>query len=103
VTYSSRITAIPDDIGGDSGGGDEGDSGDIPLITFTIAGTPYQAEEGMTWEQWVNSDYNNGDFDIRSNAVHRGVYCVMSGIHVIMPTNTIVANHAYTLELDEPV
>ena len=28
------------------------------LITFTIDGVEYQAEEGMTWEQWVNSDYN---------------------------------------------
>lgn len=27
-------------------------------ITFTIDGTTYQAEDGMTWEQWVNSDYN---------------------------------------------
>lgn len=30
----------------------------IQLISFMIEGTSYQAEEGMTWEQWVNSDYN---------------------------------------------
>ncbi len=30
------------------------------LISFTIAGTSYQAEEGMTWEEWVNSSYNTG-------------------------------------------
>lgn len=28
------------------------------LITFTIDGEEYQAEEGMTWEEWVNSEYN---------------------------------------------
>ena len=27
-------------------------------IAFTISGISYQAEEGMTWEQWVNSSYN---------------------------------------------
>ena len=32
------------------------------LISFTIAGTSYQAEEGMTWEEWVNSDYNTSDY-----------------------------------------
>ena len=28
------------------------------LITFTIDGTEYQAEYGMTWEDYVNSEYN---------------------------------------------
>ena len=28
------------------------------LISFTIAGTSYQAEEGMTWAEWVDSEYN---------------------------------------------
>ena len=32
--------------------------GGATLISFTIAGTSYQAEEGMTWAQWVNSSYN---------------------------------------------
>ena len=32
------------------------------IINFTIAGEPYQAEPGMTWKQWVVSDYNTGDF-----------------------------------------
>ena len=38
---------------------------DVNLITFTIDGTEYQAEEGMTWSEWVNSEYNiNGKFFI---------------------------------------
>lgn len=28
------------------------------VITFTIAGTTYSADEGMTWGEWVESDYN---------------------------------------------
>lgn len=28
------------------------------LITFTINDTEYQAEEGMIWVEWVNSEYN---------------------------------------------
>ena len=31
---------------------------EVNLITFTIDGTEYQAEEGMTWGEWVNSEYN---------------------------------------------
>ena len=41
------------------------------LIAFTIAGTSYQAEEGMTWEQWVNSTYNKDGYVIYSNLVHK--------------------------------
>lgn len=29
------------------------------LIAFYIDGTAYQAEEGMTWGEWVESDYNS--------------------------------------------
>ena len=42
------------------------------IITFTRAGTEYQAEEGMTWEEWVNSKYNNNEinkFIINTNAL----------------------------------
>lgn len=30
----------------------------VMLIRFTIDGTTYQAEGGMTWAEWVESDYN---------------------------------------------
>jgi len=32
----------------------------IERISFTIDGTEYQAEEGMTWSKWIVSDYNTG-------------------------------------------
>jgi hypothetical protein len=39
----------------------------IQLITFTIDGTEYQAEEGMTWYEWVNSKYNNAGWFIEQD------------------------------------
>ena len=35
----------------------------VTLINFTIDGEPYQAESGMTWAEWVESDYNTDDFE----------------------------------------
>ena len=34
------------------------------IITFTIEGTNYQAEEGMTWGEWVESKYNTDGYYI---------------------------------------
>ena len=31
------------------------------LITFNIDSESYQAEEGMTWKEWVNSDYSKNE------------------------------------------
>ena len=31
---------------------------DKVIITFTVNDVEYQAEEGMTWEEWCNSEYN---------------------------------------------
>ena len=40
-----------------------------PLIEFTIDGTTYQAVEGMTWAEWVESEYNTGGYCISSDSV----------------------------------
>lgn len=34
----------------------------VDLISFTIDGTSYQAEDGMTWEEWISSPYNTDGF-----------------------------------------
>ena len=51
ATYADRITAIPgtEDTGGDTG----------ELIEFTINDVSYVAAKGMTWGDWVLSDYNS--------------------------------------------
>ena len=57
--------------GNESGSGSEseGSTTTPSLISFTIDGTSYQAEEGMTWEQWVNSDYNT-EFSVLDNTIY---------------------------------
>ena len=42
------------------------------IINFTIGGDPYQAEEGMTWAQWVESAYNNSEFYSVNELVYWG-------------------------------
>ena len=37
------------------------------LITFTINGTTYQANEGMNWSDWVCSTYNTDGFKLQAD------------------------------------
>ena len=49
-----------------------GNTDAIVLITFSIDGTTYQAEEGMTWEDWISSEYDTAGY-IKSrsgNVIH---------------------------------
>lgn len=66
-----------------------------PLITFTIGSTTYQAEEGMTWTEWVNSSYNTDGVVIES-----GVIKPVSGAQVTMvgqrPTYVIQNGGSYS-------
>ena len=41
-----------------------GDGEEANLITFTIDGTEYQAEEGMMWGEWIRSEYNTDGYVI---------------------------------------
>ena len=62
--FSSYFSAI--ESTGDNNG-DAGDNGDTTLITFTINNIEYQAENGMTWEQFINSQYNTDNFSINTD------------------------------------
>ena len=70
------------------------------LITFSIAGTEYQAEEGMTWTEWTTSEYNTGGFyvteydDIQSTEAS-GEWVQDNDYNVVSPTATIIANYSY--------
>ena len=33
----------------------------VKLISFTMDGKSYQAEEGMTWGEWINSEYASSE------------------------------------------
>ena len=67
-----------------------------PLISFTIDGTSYQAEEGMTWGDWVNSEYDNDEFRVDINAIKKGFSFVSNGgSNIVYTNNQITANAAY--------
>ena len=53
--FSSQISAIA--------GSEDWEIPEVKLITFTIDGTEYQAEEGMTWAEWCTLE---DDFFISS-------------------------------------
>ena len=38
-------------------------------VTFTVGDTTYAAEDGMTWREWVNSEYNIDGSYIEKNYV----------------------------------
>ena len=40
------------------------------IISFTIEGTTYYAEEGMYWTDWVNSSYNTDGFTISQDELN---------------------------------
>jgi hypothetical protein len=67
------------------------------LITFYIFidvhTMSFQAEEGMTWQEWVNSEYNIDSYVIHNS----GVWTTsLSGyINNVIPQDVIVANRKY--------
>lgn len=76
--------------------------GSKPLIAFTIAGTSYQAEEGMTWGEFVSSKYNTNGIKIDSagnvlSSVGQKIATAQySGAQ--KSTDIIVANKSYIIQ-----
>lgn len=79
----------------------------IKLITFTIDGVTYQAEPGMTWEEWVNSKYNTDGYLVLNTAATKLV--ATSGSNTVEgksiqtagtvhPTDKIIAGERYSLK-----
>ena len=68
---------------------------DKATIEFTIDGISYQAEEGMTWQEFVESSYNNGEFSIGTYVVHNGQYVADQDGERVVPSDAIVGNYDY--------
>ena len=66
---------------------------DVALISFTIADIVYQAEEGMTWEEWVNSSYNTSGFIITDSRIK-----ATNGKFIICNNTNNYANSSATIE-----
>lgn len=77
------------------------------LISFTIDGTYYYAEEGMTWGEWVDSEYNvinvlivtlSGGVDRISLSTVQGTYTIADSFYIpVITTQEIVMDHNYVL------
>jgi hypothetical protein len=69
------------------------------LITFTIGGAEYQAEEGMTWGEWVDSEYNVNRkvFINLDNTIGSGFYFVGTEEYYVFTSDIIQENYNYLL------
>lgn len=68
------------------------------LISFTIDGTTYQAEEGMTWAEWCESEYNTNNYKHDSYYVYLSApeaSVALNGSYV-NPSSEIIANAVYS-------
>lgn len=79
-------------------------SGGATLISFTIDGDHYEAEDGMTWTEWLDSSYNTNGFEtatfsgvltvLVSGTINSGYGVAYNGAFVPV-TDVIVADRAY--------
>jgi hypothetical protein len=85
----------------------DGEESEPNLIAFTVDGSEYQAEEGMTWEEFINSEYNtiNAYEDGSGYYIEANKFLGMSleGIYIIsyqdrtpvLLDDIIINNHDY--------
>ena len=68
----------------------------VPLISFTYDGNTFEAEEGMTWRDWINSEYctDTGFTEDRNGYMHNGGE-VSYGNSIVKATEKIVADGVY--------
>ena len=63
--------------------------GEVVMINFSIEDFKFQAEEGMTWREWVNSEYNT-DGACVYNETADTVRFVEYSLDVLSPSNAPV-------------
>ena len=59
----------------------------VNLITFYVVDTAYQCEEGMTWEEFINSEYNSEELFQISN-----IHVMYNQVKTIVLNNVEVYN-----------
>lgn len=78
----------------------------VTLITFTIDGVTYQAEEGMTWGEFIDSEYNVGGRVLIQTSGDVGYsedgYTIWNVADadwsLVSAGNAILSNHTYNLD-----
>lgn len=70
------------------------------MISFRIippGNTLMQAEQGMTWYDWVNSSYNTLGCTIQSNhIIHYGMPLSIDGMTALTPEEVIIDGAVYS-------
>lgn len=72
-------------------------------ILFTIDSTNYFADEGMTWAEWVESEYNTGGYTNKTSSYGNVVLFGSVGVAgvktatsvVVQQSDVIISNHSY--------
>lgn len=76
----------------------------VTIISFTVKHesgtvTGYQAEEGMTWAEWINSSYNTDNYIIDTEGfvkVNKRA-CIDKGDHRgVISSENIIKDYMYT-------
>lgn len=103
---SKVVVKVPGEVVEIYDGGVIISGGTASLISFTIDGTEYQAEDGMTWEEWLESAYNTANYSylllegvdtVLLESVNSVYHYGLSYNDAFVPiTDTVVADRAYT-------
>jgi hypothetical protein len=96
LMHTDLVVSVPDGMGGsvEEWDGSYTVTDAVELISFTVDGTSYQAEDGMTWREWVESEYNTGGFYISNSAIHRPSAGYISD-EGALADNAIISGKAY--------
>ena len=86
-TWSGKFNYNVDYVAGSGNTGDSGttepsdpDDGGTTVepgegqISFVVKGTEYQADEGMTWREWIASEYNTDGYQLSGGTVVNSSY-----------------------------
>ena len=84
---------------GDNSGTDNGDSGDNSVITFYCEGEGFSYQGGLTWADFVNSDWSSDRFTIDHDYVYLDqIYLVYADGSYVNPNDIIVNGEEYWWE-----
>lgn len=76
-----------------------------PPIQFNIDEVTYYAKSGMSWEEWINSNYNTDNYYITDNTyINKSIrsWVFDSNYYHIIKTDLIIANEEYATHNDPP-
>jgi hypothetical protein len=77
----------------------DNNGGGVTMISFTVGGVQYQAEEGMTWGEFVNSEYNNGDIFVSNGVVGTNSGYIQKDYNCVLLTDIIENNYTYIVRM----